>query len=149
MPAEKPNRQAQMTKHPPQHPGRKSYKYTEKVKTTHKSTTNPSTRHLAMPVHHTSQTRPLIWRFRFIIYLKHTLSFGDSGSSYILNMPLIWRFRFSIYILSTPHDLAIRFRFIKYLKHAPPIGRYWALPVHHPPAHLTIPVPHVSLYKCL
>ena len=28
----------------------------------------------------------LIWRFRFLIYLKHAPSFGDSGSSYVLNI---------------------------------------------------------------
>ena len=28
----------------------------------------------------------LIWRFRFLIHLKHAPSFGDSGSSYVLNI---------------------------------------------------------------
>ena len=28
----------------------------------------------------------LIWRFRFLIYFKHAPSFGDSGSSYVLNI---------------------------------------------------------------
>ena len=31
-----------------------------------------------IPVHHTSTTRPLIWRFRFIICRKHGPSCGDS-----------------------------------------------------------------------
>ena len=59
-------------------------------------------RHVAIPVHHisttrlliwrfwfliTSTTRLLIWRFLLIIYLAHAFSFGDCGSSYILNTP--------------------------------------------------------------
>ena len=56
--------------------------------------------HLAIPVQHTSQTRPLM------IYHKHAPSFGDSGSPYILNSrPHLWRFRF-----------------IMHPKHAPPFG---------------------------
>ena len=43
---------------------------------------------LAVPGHHISKTCPVAWRFRFILYLKHGPSFGDSRSSYILNMPL-------------------------------------------------------------
>ena len=37
--------------------------------------------------HTHTHTPPFIGRFRFIIYLKNTPSFGDRGSSYILNTP--------------------------------------------------------------
>ena len=47
----------------------------------------------------------MIWRFRFLIYVKHAPSFGDSGSSNILYTP--------------PHR---RFRSIIYFKHAPSFG---------------------------
>ena len=36
-------------------------------------------------VHNISSTHRLIWRFRFIIYLKHVRSSGDFGSSHILS----------------------------------------------------------------
>ena len=55
---------------------------------------------LAIPVHHMSYTRALIWRFRFVMYLKH---------------PLIWRFRF---LPMSSHDLNFKhapsFKFIVY-----------------------------------
>ena len=37
--------------------------------------------HLATPVPYMPYKRPLIWRFRFIIYLKRASLFRDSGSS--------------------------------------------------------------------
>ena len=39
----------------------------------------------AIPAHHIFLTCPLIWRFRFIIRLKHAPSCGDSGLSYFFN----------------------------------------------------------------
>ena len=41
----------------------------------------------AFPVHHVSETRPLTWRLRFMIYRKHAACFGDYGSSYSLSTP--------------------------------------------------------------
>ena len=57
-------------------------------------------------IYHISSTHPLIWRFRFLLYLKHAPSFSDFGSSKILNMP--------------PH-LAIRIHHLSE-KHAPSFG---------------------------
>ena len=47
---------------------------------------------LAIPVHHISHTRPLIWRFHLVIPLHHIPS----------TCPLILRFRFIIYLNHTP-----------------------------------------------
>ena len=131
---------------------------------------------LAIPVHHISQTRARMCRFRLIIhpsfgvsgssyilntsfhlaipihhiYLKHALSYGDSGLSYILN-----RFRaHSSYILNKPphlkiricisytHCLIWRFRLIIYLKHAPSSGDSGSSYILDTPPHLAIPVHH-------
>ena len=43
--------------------------------------------HLTNPVPQKTTTCLLIWRLLFIIYLTHAPSFGNSGSSYILNTP--------------------------------------------------------------
>ena len=101
--------------------------------------------HFAIPIRPRSTKHPLFWRFRFIMYLKpsplsrfrfiiylqHAPSFGDSGSSYLVNTPLIWRWRF---------------RFITYLQHAPrpPSGGS----VNMPP-HLAIPHHHTSYTRPL
>ena len=55
---------------------------------------------------------PLMWPFRFIIYLKHASAFGDFGSSYILieHAP-------SSYILNMPPHC--QFRFCAFDKPAP------------------------------
>ena len=37
--------------------------------------------------HHIPETPPIMWRVRSIIFLKHALSFGDPGSSYIFDTP--------------------------------------------------------------
>ena len=59
--------------------------------------------HLAIPVH----PRPLIWRLRAIMYLKHTPSFGESGPSYIFNTSPHLAIPVHSYILNTPHHLAM------------------------------------------
>ena len=99
--------------------------------------------HLAIPDHHISDTRPLIWRTRPPVspdilntpphFAIHAPSCGISGSSYILSCPFVcifakdrldypissetghlsWRFRFMIY-----RKLPWRFRFIIYQNHA-------------------------------
>ena len=69
-------------------------------------------------------TRPLIWRFRFIIYLKHAPLFGGA----------------IMYLQYTPPDW--RFGFITYLQHAP----HLVIPVHHifkTPPHLAISIHHI------
>ena len=86
-------------------------------------------------IKHIFKYGPLMWRFRFIIHLKHAPSFGDSGSSYILNVatslddcdssyisntPLVW-FSRSSYLLSTPSGSS-------YMFNTPP---HMAIPVHH------------------
>ena len=74
---------------------------------------------------------PLMWRFRFIIHLKHAPSFGDSGSSYILNVATSLDDCDSSYILNTPPRVV--FPFIISVKHSPVIWRlaHMAIPVHH------------------
>ena len=49
---------------------------------------------------------PLLLRFPFITYLEHAPSFGDNGSSYMLNTP--------------PHLAIPIFRYLIHLKHDPP-----------------------------
>ena len=47
---------------------------------------------MALAVHHNKYilNTLLMWRFRFIIYLKHAPTpMGETGSSYILNTPLV------------------------------------------------------------
>ena len=94
--------------------------------------------HLAISVHHISiylKYGPLMWRFRFIIHLKHVPSFGDSGSSYIVNVATSLDDCDSSYILNTPPRVVFpfiisvkhspvtwRLGFIIYVQHAPPYG---------------------------
>ena len=71
---------------------------------------------------------PLIWRDRFIIFLKHAPSFGDPASSCILNTP--FHVAIPTHQKSSARSLLWSFRFIiMYLKHAPHV----AIPVHHIP----------------
>ena len=37
--------------------------------------------HVAIPAQDISWTRPLLWRYRFVIDLKHDPSFGEFGST--------------------------------------------------------------------
>ena len=84
------------------------------------------------------QHAPVIWRFRFMMYLQHAPSFGDSGSSHILDTPphltIPVHHAFSTrplfcdsgtsYILNTPPHLAITVHHvtIMYLEHLPSFG---------------------------
>ena len=71
---------------------------------------------------------PLIWRDRFIIFLKHAPSFGDPASSCILNTP--FHVAIPTHQKSSARSLLWSFPFIiMYLKHAPHV----AIPVHHIP----------------
>ena len=71
---------------------------------------------------------PLIWRDRFIIFLKHAPSFGDPASSCILNTP--FHVAIPAHHISSARSLLWSFPFIiMYLKHAPHV----AIPVHHIP----------------
>ena len=70
---------------------------------------------------------PLTWRIRFIIYLKHAPTFDESGSSYIYNTPFIWRLLFIIY-----------------LTHAPSFGNSGSSYILNTPPPLAIPAQPVS-----
>ena len=71
---------------------------------------------------------PLIWRDRFIIFLKHAHSFGDPASSCIFNTP--FHVAIPAHHISSTRSLLWSFPFIiMYLKHAPLV----AIPVHHIP----------------
>ena len=62
--------------------------------------------------------RPLSYaRFRFTLYLKHAVSFRDSGSSCILDPPPL--LAIPVQHISSTRRLIWRFRAIIYLKHAP------------------------------
>ena len=103
---------------------------------------------------------PLIWRDRFIIFLKHAPSFGDRASSCIFNTPfhvaipahhisstrsLLWSFPLIVMFKTL---LMWRFRFIIYLKHPPLPLR--AKPLHHiielaPSSHIWNTHPHLPI----
>ena len=86
---------------------------------------------------------PLMWRFRFIIHLKHALSCGDSGSSYILNMPTSLDDCDSCYILNTPPHVAIPVH--PYMLSTPPsLGDSSYSYMFNTPPHMALPVHHIS-----
>ena len=74
-------------------------------------------------------TRPVIWRFRLIVYITHALSFGVSCSSYIFNMP------------PHPHlaSQVCHIGFTIYPKHDPSFGLPFAPYILNSPTHLAIP----------
>ena len=99
--------------------------------------------HLAIPVHHISTTCPLVWRFRFIIYLQHAPSFGDSGSSYVLNTAPSFGDSGSSYVVNTPPSFGDSV-FIIYLKHAPSSCDSGSSHILNTPPHLAILVHYIS-----
>ena len=72
---------------------------------------------LGSPLHHISYTRPLIWRFRCIIYLEHAPHLAiPIPTHHISSTCPIWRCLFSIYLQQVGD------RFNMYLERAPSFG---------------------------
>ena len=77
-------------------------------------------------------------RFQFIENRQHALSFGVSGSSYVLNTaPLLA-------IPSSSCPQIWRFRFLICHKHAPSSCDSGSSYIHNTPPHLANPVHHIS-----
>ena len=110
---------------------------------------------MEIPVHHISLTTPLVRRFRFTRYRKHAPSFGDNGSSYILNTPphsaipvhrlslTRARIRRSPFTIHLNHASSFGDNGI-YRKHAPSFGDSGSSYILNTPPLLAIPVHHMS-----
>ena len=76
---------------------------------------------------------PLTWRIRFIIYLKHAPSFDESGSSHICNTPS--HLASPVHNISYKRPFIWQFRLLIYLKHAPSFGHSGSTHILNTPAH--------------
>ena len=104
--------------------------------------------------HPPPQTRPLIWRFLFITYLKHAPmclkhapSFDESGSSYIYNTPS--HLASPVHNISYTRPIIWQFRLLICLKHGPSFGHPGSSCILNTPPHLATPVHHVFFSSCV